>query len=375
VNPDQAIRDAKPARALHIWEITAVREALVVAAAIALLWVAHALRAILTPIVIAFALAYVVDPVVSASHRRLRLPRFVSAIALLALILLGLVLFGIWLMPQLIQQAEQLTAQVPVYWDTLREHVANLTDVPTTRESAVDSALRAVEPGAVVRGSVEGAGQFLGALGGVIGTAGYLVVAVVLVPALFVTFAAYFDRLPRIRQFIPVKHRDRVWELLQKVDGAFSGYVRGQLVVALFTTTGFCVGFYLAGVPYWFVVSLVGGTLSLIPYGQGSGWLLAIILKGAESLTGAEAFSWFAVFIAPSIVYLITQALESWVITPLAQGEATNLHPIVVLVALIFGGAVAGIVGLILAVPVTASARALFLELVLPRLQRWAEAR
>jgi predicted PurR-regulated permease PerM len=66
--------------------------------------------------------------------------------------------------------------------------------------------------------------------------------------------------------------------------------------------------------------------------------------------------------------------VETWVITPLVQGEAANLHPIVVLVALIIGGTVAGIIGLILAIPVTASARILFSELALPRIRRWAES-
>jgi predicted PurR-regulated permease PerM len=227
----------------------------------------------------------------------------------------------------------------------------------------------------VVRGTVQGAGHLAGVLGGMVGTLGQLVLTVVLVPILFVVFATYFDRLARIRQFLPPTHRERIWGLLKKVDAAFSGYVRGQLVVALFTTTGFCIGFYLADVPYWFVVSLIGGTLSLVPYGQCSGWLLAILLKSADALTGAVAFSWFGVFIAPTLVYLVTQSMETWVITPLAQGEATNLHPVSVLVALIIGGAIAGIIGLILAVPVTASARTLFSELALPRIRRWGQGR
>jgi predicted PurR-regulated permease PerM len=375
VSPHQVTGKPKPARVLHLWEIVAARDVLALAAIVGAMGLAYALRGILTPVLIAFALAYVVDPIVGGLHRAARVPRVASAVALLVALLVGLALFGIWLMPPLVRQLDQLADQAPVYWDTLREHFSGLDVVPTSAESAVDSALQVVEPDTMVRGSVEGAGQLLHILGGMVGTAGYLAVAGVLIPLLFITFATYFDRLGRIRRFIPADHRDRTWALLQKVDAAFSGYVRGQLIVAVFTTTGFGIGFYLAGVPYWFVVSLIGGTLSLIPYGQCSGWLLAMVFKLADSLTGAEPFSWFGVILAPSIVYLITQSMESWVITPIAQGEATNQHPIVVLVALVIGGAVAGIIGLILAVPVVASARALFSELVLPRLERWADAR
>jgi predicted PurR-regulated permease PerM len=334
----------------------------------------YALRAVLVPILVAFALAYVFDPAVKVLHKRLRFPRVVSALALLALFVAGLTAFSIWLMPKLLQQLSELSEQVPVYWDTLRQRLAELGGFPGTAESTADSALPSVEADSVVRGTVRGAGKLFGMLGTVFGTASYLAMAIVLVPILFVFFATYFDRLARLRQFLPMTRRERIWELLKKIDAAFSAYVRGQFVVALFTTTGFCIGFSLIGVPYWFVVSIIGGILSLIPYGQCSGWLLAILFKAAESLAGAEAFSWIGVLLAPTLVYLVTQSVETWVITPLVQGEAANLHPIVVLVALIIGGTVAGIIGLILAIPVTASARILFSELALPRIRRWAES-
>ena len=64
-------------------------------------------------------------------------------------------------------------------------------------------------------------------------------VAAFLIPILFVVFATYFDRLERTKRYLPAGYRDRIRELLSKVDAAFSGYVRGQLVVALFTTVGF----------------------------------------------------------------------------------------------------------------------------------------
>ena len=374
MSDEQQVHSNKPPQVVHLWEIAAVRETLALAAFVALLWAMYAVRAVLVPLLVAFALAYVVDPVQRWMHDRLRVPRVVSALVFLLTFLLLAVGFVIWLLPQLIAQLTELSEQIPVYWDSLRQYIKDLGGVLDGTELTVDSALQRVEAESLVRGTFEGAGQLAGVLGGVVGTTGYVVVTAILVPILFVFFAAKFNRITGIREYLPATQRERIWSLLKQIDQAFNGYVRGQLIVALFTTTGFCVGFYFAGVPYWFVASMIGGILSLIPYGQCSGWILAVLLKGAETLTGAETFTLVGVILAPSLVYLVTQSMETWVVTPLVQGEATKLHPIAVVVVLIIGGTAAGVIGLILAVPVTASVRTLFVELAQPRLKRWADA-
>lgn len=363
----------EPAKALHLWQIAAVREAFWLAIIVLLIWSAYVLRALLAPLLIALALAYVADPAIRGLQRRARAPRVVTACAMLLLILAAVSGFVIWLLPRLIVQLTQLSEQLPVYWEALQRQYERWEGALTSAPINADSAVGTIQADSVIQGAYGSVGPLFGVLGSAVGTAGFLVVAAVLIPILFVYFATYFDRLASLKWYLPASRRDRILELLRGVDAAFSGYVRGQLVVALFTTAGFCIGFYLVDVPYWFVVALIGGVLSLVPYGQMSGWLLAMTLKYAEAQTGPNAFSWFGILIAPSLVYAVTQSMESWVITPLVQGEATNLHPVVVLVALIIGGALAGIVGLVLAVPVTASAKMLIRELAGPRLKHWAD--
>lgn len=363
----------EPLKALHLWQIAAVREAFWLALIVLMIWGAYALRALLAPLLIALALAYVADPAIRGLQRRAHVPRVVTAFVALLALIAAVSAFAIWLLPKLIVQLTQLTEQLPVYWEAFQQRYQNWETALSTTPVATNSTAGTIEADSVVRGAYESVGPLFGMLGAAVGTAGFLVASAVLIPILFVYFATYYDRLASLRQFLPASRRERILVLLRGVDAAFSGYVRGQLVVALFTTVGFCVGFYLVDVPYWFVVALIGGVLSLVPYGQMSGWLLAMTLKYAEVQTGSNAFSWFGILIAPSLVYAVTQSMESWVITPLVQGEATNLHPVVVLVALIIGGALAGIVGLILAVPVTASAKMLIRELAVPRLKHWAD--
>jgi predicted PurR-regulated permease PerM len=363
----------EPTKALHLWQITAVREAFWLAIIVLLIWGAYVLRALLAPLLIALALAYVADPAIRGLQRRAHVPRVITAFVALLALIAAVSAFAIWLLPKLIVQLTQLSEQLPVYWEALQRQYERWEGALTSAPINADSAVGTIQADSVIQGAYRSVGPLFGILGSAVGTAGFLVASAVLIPILFVYFATYYDRLASLKRFIPASRRERILELLKGVDAAFSGYVRGQLVVALFTTVGFCVGFYLVDVPYWFVVALIGGVLSLVPYGQMSGWLLAMTLKYAEVQTGSNAFSWFGILIAPSLVYAVTQSMETWVITPLVQGEATNLHPVVVLVALIIGGALAGIVGLILAVPVTASAKMLIRELAVPRLKHWAD--
>jgi len=83
-------------------------------------------------------------------------------------------------------------------------------------------------------------------------------------------------------------------------------------------------------------------------------------------------FSIWAVFVAPSLAYLVVQALDGWVVEPLVQGRATNLDPLSVLLAVLVGGALAGLAGMLVAIPVAACAKILGQEVVVPRLRELA---
>lgn len=374
-------QDSPPAADRHLWQIRPLREAAWLALAALILWVLYLLRMILAPILVAFALAYVVDPAVRLAQKRYGVPRGVSAAALLLLaVLLGLASV-VWVSPVLVEQSERLVDRIPHYWESLQVRAAelrtgdpndpNAAPAPTTQHVA-DRIIARTDWQQLGDSFVTGASRAFGFVGTIVSAGAYLAMAFILIIVLFVYFVATLDRVEGVKRYFPASRRDHIWELLIKIDHAFSGYVRGQFVVAIFTTTGFCIGFWLTDVPYWFIVSLIGGALSLIPYGQMSGWALAIALKYLDTQTGDATFSWLGILVAPSIVYACTQTMETWIITPWVQSESVNLHPVTIIVALLVGGAIAGVIGLILAIPATASARMLFNELVQPRLDRWA---
>ena len=373
-------REPVPSPDRHLWQWAAVRDVAVVVGVVAGLGLLYLLRALIAPVVVGFALAYVVDPVARWAQRRLRLSRTAFAVILVVSVLGGALVASGWLLPELIEQTAALVDRLPDYSQSLfagldeagSQIEAESDGEPTPLQNAKEF-YQSTDPQQVADALLTGVGRLFGFAGTIISTATYLVVATLLILIFFVWFVARFDRLAAVKQWLPASRRDYVWTLLGKVDDAFSAYVRGQFIVAAFTTIGFCAGFWVTGVPYWFVVSLVGGVLSLVPYGQMSGWALAILLKYLEAQTGDATLSWASIVIAPSVVYAVTQSMETWVITPWVQSESVRLHPVLIIVALLVGGSLAGIVGLILAIPLTASGRMLYQELLADRVRDWLE--
>jgi predicted PurR-regulated permease PerM len=93
------------------------------------------------------------------------------------------------------------------------------------------------------------------------------------------------------------------------------------------------------------------------------------------SATGDDtAFTW-GLFIWPTVVYAIAQLADGWAVEPLVQGKATNLDPLTVMLAVIIGGALMGLLGMLLAIPLASSIKILGREWIVPELKAYAESR
>lgn len=348
-------RARKPAGERHLWEFPWVRDLALIALLVLAVFVASQLLNVLIPLAIAFGLAYAVEPVVRRGASRFRLPRFVIALVLLLLVGAGIGVFSAFFLPRLVNQVQELSELLPGW----SEEVLNFFGVQEDElDTLLDDPFQTARdrPQAVLETLSRGARQFFGAVGRVIGVGTDILLGTVLVLIGFLFFSAKYPRVTRLRERVPARHRDTVERVLKHVDASFSGFLRGQLVVALCTGTLFAIGWGIVGVPYWIAIAVIGGIFSLIPYGQSIGWVLAVIVSVLEAQnTGGESVNYGWVIGAPTVVYLISQALETWVITPWVQGGAVRLHPMVVLICIIIGGTLFGIWGIFLAVPVTAS--------------------
>lgn len=233
--------------------------------------------------------------------------------------------------------------------------------------------------------------QVAGVLGGFLGGAVQLVIFVFIVVFCFFFFSTSFPAVQAyVRSFIPATNRERTLDLIGKMDHAISGFVRGRLLTCSVMCVIYAVGWTIMGVPHAILLGICTGLLGLIPYFSAIGlpvaWLLlAISLTGAQDRTGwyfneaaggaAATIIWWKVLLFPWIINFIAQTTEDYVLNPMIQGKATNLHPATILLACIAGGALGGIYGMILAIPVTACGKIMLDEVLMPRLKQWIDGR
>lgn len=359
----------------HLWEINVVRDLALVAAVAAALWLLVVLQAVVVPFVIAFVLAYLVDPIVSQAQERFGWSRTLTTSLILGVFIAAAAVTAGLLVPTVQSELRRLVTEGPAGLQALRDAYGDWLPAPPSFLG--EPVPGPGPPSGDVADYAAILGEAFGVLREILGVTGYLLVATVLTLATFLWLSIRFPRLPSLRPFLPRSRRDQLAELIERIERVFAGFFRGQLVVAAFTTTVFAIGFTLSGVPYAFLVSLIGGAFSIIPYGQVSGFVLAVLTKLVEAQDAsadlASTAVWVGILLGPTIVYAIMQSLETFVVTPWVQGSTTRMHPLLVFAAVIAGGSVGGVLGVFLAIPIAASANILLREVLLPGVRRLAE--
>lgn len=360
----------------HLWQIPAAREALALALIALLLWLLYALREIFVPLLIALILAHVFNPVVTYTEEKWRWPRPVTAALLLAIFVLGVAAFLSWLGPLLFAQVSDLLTRLPGYLRTL---AANYSVDPGNIVDQFESSLRKLQLDfqALFSRLYQTAGQALGLVTSVFSVAGYLIFSAALVLIYFFVFSWHFNSaLQACANYLPHSRRERIIAILLRMDEAVGQFFRGRLVIALIMGVFLSVGWFLTGVPYWFFLGMLTGLLNVVPYLSIVSWPVVILLKYAETVsanTGQDS-SVLSIVVWPSAVYVSVQLLEGWLLTPWIQSGQTNLSAAAVIIVVFIGAGLAGVLGMLLAIPIAACVKILFEELVLPRIRRWAAA-
>lgn len=315
----------------------------------------YVVRGVLAPFVIATMLAYIAVPGVEWLCRRLRLRRVLIVLALY-LLLLGTAGVAIAVLePALVRETRDLAQNTPAILESLFVQVmgSHSVEVLGVRVEARPLADRLLAAGREALGRpTEALHMAELALRGVLDI--FLV--------LIVTFYLLLD-WERVVAFgfrlVPAARRERVGAVAGRIHTILGRYIRGQLwLVALMATVtwvALAFGFHLK---YALAIALLTGVLEVIPY-VGPVAAAAIAASVAVSQGGGQMAIGVIVF------YTIARQVEDQIVMPLVVGRAVHLHPVVTLFAVVCGGAVGGVLGMLLAVP-TAAALAVILDDLLP---------
>jgi len=142
---------------------------------------------------------------------------------------------------------------------------------------------------------------------------------------------------------VPRAHRKNVIKLVIDIDTALGNYIRGQFLVCLLVGLLAYVGYWLIGMPYALLLASIVAVFNIIPY-------LGPFFGAAPAIIMASTISIKMVLLVVA-VNMAVQILEGNVISPQVVGRTLHMHPLLIIFALLVGGELAGIVGLILAVP------------------------
>lgn len=309
-----------------------------------------ALKPVLLPFVAGAAIAYVLDPVVDALERR-RVPRVLgTAIAILGF-LAAVVLSLFLVVPPVQGQVARLVTQLPNLVHNAQDRLtALIMRLQASSGLPVDSVQSLTQ-------SIAGdASQALGYVASMLGSVvqGSLFV-VNLLSLIFVTpvVAFYFLRdwdhmVARIDGWLPRDQADAIRAQAREIDRTLSGFARGQALLCLVMAFYYAAGLSLAGLDFGLVVGVLSGILTFVPF-------VGALTAGVLSITLALLqFDHFSQVLALAGVFLFGQVLEGYVFQPFLVGDRVGLHPVWMIFALLAGGALFGVVGVLVAVPVVA---------------------
>ena len=158
-----------------------------------------------------------------------------------------------------------------------------------------------------------------------------------------------------ITQFLPNKLREPVGKVLSDVNQQLSNYVRGQITVAVIVAIMFIIFFKIIGLRYAVSLGITAGILNLVPY---LGSFLAMIPALVLGLIAGPVM-----LLKVIIVFIVEQTIEGRFVSPLILGSQLNIHPITILFVLLTSGSMFGIWGVLLGIPIYASAKVVISEI------------
>jgi predicted PurR-regulated permease PerM len=319
---------------------------------------------VLTPFFIGWLLAYLLHPIVSFFQYKLKFKIRILAIITTLLLVIG-ALTGIVLL--LIPMVASETKNMSVL---LQNFTANFTFdsfLPIAWQHAIVNYISDIDILQMVRNpnTVDVVQKVAPQLWSIVGSSmsfvfGTLAMVIILLYIIFILldYEKINNGWPKI---IPSKYRPIVLEITGDIEANMNRYFRGQALIALIVGTLFTIGFVIIGLPMAIIFGIFVGILNLVPYLQTiaivPGFFL-ILIKAAEPDTSLGS-----VLLGFAIVFIVIQGLQDTFLVPKIMGKVTGMRPAVILLSLSIWGSLMGIIGMIIALPMT--------TLILSYYKRW----
>jgi predicted PurR-regulated permease PerM len=310
-------------------------------------------RHALGPFVVGLVLAYLLDVPVERMSR-LRIPRWLSVLLVYAVVVVVLVQAVRLVVRPLADEIATFIREFPAFTAQVTDLYAHL-DLPPAVRDAIDSWLANISHG--VSGITPG--DLLPVVTGIAGIVGSIVGYVIVPVWVFYLIKDRPALTAAAEMSLPTEWRADARAVSGLGLRVFGQWLRGQVFLGLVVGVATFVGLEILSATvdpvfgrFAVLLSVIAGVLELLPI---IGPIIAAIPAVLLALTGGIDAA-----IAAVVLYTLIQQVENHVLVPKIQGDAVELHPSIVIMALVVGGSIAGIIGAIFAVPITAAARDIF---------------
>lgn len=314
----------------------------------------------LTPLLAAFVISYLVFPLIKKLESKgIRRSYAVSTIFAALLIMTGIVLALI--LPGLLSDTQAFLKELPTSTTKAIQKVEAISSkfgyqVNLNKESVsiyIKDHLSEFS-GGLLKGITQGLkASFSGLAKWIIA-----ILNLFLIPLFFFYVINDYEKISEeIKSFIPKSLLPKFSQYFNLSNEILSGYIRGQLMVALALGILYALGLTIIGLRFGIIIGLFSGIISIIPYAGFSLGLLTAITIALANYTGV------GLLVGISAVYIIVQALEGLIITPKLVGDKVGLSSLATMLALIIGGNLFGLVGMLVAIPVAAISKTVIKDL------------
>ncbi len=303
---------------------------------------------ILTPFVLGIVIAYLLNPLIKRFSKK-GIKRTTGAALVTFLFYSLLVAIIVFIAPIVAKESTDLIDKFPEYLDRffvliepytlwIQENIGAqyITDA---KQFVKENAGKILSVSGGLAGGIAAGGQ------AVIGMATILILTPLVSFFMMREWPAITDW---VEDLIPRQHETMIQDIIEQIDEKLSGFIRGQLTVAFLLGIIYAIALSIAGLNYGFLIGITAGVLSIIPL---VGSTVGLLISVAVAWFQAGEISYVAIIAA---IFIVGQIVEGNILSPKLLGDSVGLHPLWILFALMAGGALFGILGMLLAVPVAA---------------------
>ena len=312
------------------------------------------LSGVLVPFFLAWLIAYLLFPLVKFFQYRCKMKyRFLGIIC--SFLVVGLVLTGIFLLifPPIVEETTRVKDLLVAYLSQSQL----MNNIPDTIEDFIREHLTVEDIKGIVTqdGFLDGVKATVPKLWDVI-TQSISIVSSLFTISMVILYTLLilldYERLtPGWPRLLPERYRPFATQLVHDVGDSMNKYFRGQAMVAFCVGILFSIGFLIIDFPMAVGLGLFIGLLNMVPYLQLIGFVPTILLAIVKAAETGQNF-WMIMLMAV-IVFAVVQAIQDAILTPKIMGHVTGLNSAIILLSLSIWGSLMGILGMIIALPMT----------------------